>query len=152
MVPGKISYSRWPLVADVDNLFYFKPDGVQILCSLADETPLPPGDAKPEPLDIALAIERINSATTLDIKTVRSAWAGLRTFVHDRAMVIGFDREQPGFFWLVGQGGTGIQTAPAAGELAAALITSGAPPPHFLEAGLDVAALSPDRLRGRDSA
>jgi D-arginine dehydrogenase len=151
MVPGDISYARWPLVADVDNLFYFRPDGTQILCSLADETPMPPGDAQPEPLDIALAIQRINAATTLDIKTVRSAWAGLRTFVHDRAMVIGFDRDQPGFFWLVGQGGTGIQTAPAAGELTAALVTDGAPPSIQVEAGLDLAALSPDRLRGRDT-
>jgi D-arginine dehydrogenase len=148
MVPGDISYVRWPLVADVDNLFYFRPDGTQVLCSLADETPMPPGDAQPEPLDIALAIERINAATTLDIKTVRSAWAGLRTFVADRAMVIGFDREETGFFWLVGQGGTGIQTAPAAGELTAALVTGGAPPSIQVEAGLDLAALSPDRLKG----
>jgi D-arginine dehydrogenase len=66
-------------------------------------------------------------------------------------MVIGFDRDQPGFFWLVGQGGTGIQTAPAAGELTAALVTDGAPPSIQVEAGLDLAALSPDRLRGRDT-
>ena len=149
MVPGDIAFAHWPLVADVDNLFYFRPDGTQILCSLADETPIPPGDAQPEPLDIALAIQRINAATTLDIRTVRSAWAGLRTFVRDRAMVIGFDRKQPGFFWLVGQGGTGIQTAPAAGELTAALIMHVAPPATQIEAGLDLAALSPDRLRAR---
>ena len=151
MVPGDISYAHWPLVADVDNLFYFRPDGTQVLCSLADETPMPPGDAQPEPLDIALAIERINAATTLDIKTVRSAWAGLRTFVADRAMVIGFDRDQPEFFWLVGQGGTGIQTAPAAGELTAALVTGRVPPSIQLDAGLDLAALSPNRLKGPDS-
>ena len=151
MVPGDISYAHWPLVADVDNLFYFKPDGTQILCSLADETAMPPGDAQPEPLDIALAVQRINAATTLDIRTVRSAWAGLRTFVRDRAMVIGFDREEPGFFWLVGQGGTGIQTAPAAGELTAALITESAPPATQIDVGLDLTALSPDRLRARDS-
>jgi D-arginine dehydrogenase len=148
MVPGDASYAHWPLVADVDNLFYFRPDGTQILCSLADETPIPPGDAQPEPLDIALAIERINAATTLGIRTVRSAWAGLRTFVADRAMVIGFDRDHPGFFWLVGQGGTGIQTAPAAGELTAALVTGGALPSIQVDAGLDLPALSPDRLRG----
>jgi len=151
MVPGDISYAQWPLVADVDNRFYFRPDGTQILCSPADETPMPPGDAQPEPLDIALAIERINAATSLDIKTVRSAWAGLRSFVADRAMVIGFDPDQPGFFWLVGQGGTGIQTAPAAGELTAALITSGLPPVTQVEAGLDLAALSPERLRRLDT-
>ena len=147
MVPGDISYARWPLVADVDNGFYFRPDGTQILCSLADETPVPPGDARPDQLDVALAIERINAATTLDITTVRSAWAGLRSFVPDRAMVIGFDVDHPGFFWLVGQGGTGIQTAPAAGELTAFLVTKGEAPPVQLAAGLDLAALSPARFR-----
>lgn len=152
MVPGDISYAGWPLVADVDNGFYFRPDGTQILCSLADETPTPPVDAKPVQLDVALAIERINAATTLDITTVRSAWAGLRSFVPDRAMVIGFDVDHPGFFWLVGQGGTGIQTAPAAGELTAALVTSGEAPPHQLAAGLDLAALSPTRFRRPDTA
>jgi D-arginine dehydrogenase len=147
MVPGDISYAGWPLVADVDNGFYFRPDGTQILCSLADETPVPPGDARPNQLDVALAIERINAATTLDITTVRSAWAGLRNFVPDRAMVIGFDVDHPGFFWLVGQGGTGIQTAPAAGELTAFLVTKGEAPPVQLAAGLDLAALSPARFR-----
>ncbi|MDP3984406.1 MAG: FAD-binding oxidoreductase, partial [Acidimicrobiia bacterium] len=107
MVPGDLSYAGWPLVADADNEFYFRPDGTQILCSLADETPAPPGDARPDELDIALAIDRINTATTLGIRSVRSAWAGLRSFVVDRAMVVGFDPDAPGFFWLVGQGGTG---------------------------------------------
>lgn len=147
MVPGDISYAGWPLVADVDNGFYLRPDGTQILCSLADETPVPPGDARPDQLDVALAIERINAATTLDITTVRSAWAGLRSFVPDRAMVIGFDVDHPGFFWLVGQGGTGIQTAPAAGELTAFLVTKGEAPPAQMAVGLDLAALSPARFR-----
>jgi D-arginine dehydrogenase len=131
MVPGDLAYAPWPLVADIDNEFYFRPDGTQVLCSLADETPVPAGDARPEPADIALAIERINAATTLQIKTVRSSWAGLRTFAPDRNMVIGFDSHLPGFFWLVGQGGTGIQTAPAAGALSASLITGTPLPPEL---------------------
>lgn len=147
MVPGDTSYAGWPLVADVDNGFYFRPDGPQVLCSLADETPVPPGDARPDQLDVALAIERINAATTLAITTVRSSWAGLRSFVSDRAMVIGFDADHPRFFWLVGQGGTGIQTAPAAGELTAALVTRGEAPPVQVAAGLDLAAFSPNRFR-----
>jgi D-arginine dehydrogenase len=146
MVPGDVAYAAWPLVADINNEFYFRPDGPQILCSLADETPVEPGDARPDELDVALAIVRINQATTLGIRTVRSSWAGLRSFVPDRAMVIGFDPTVPGFVWLAGQGGTGIQTAPAAGELTAALIMGGHPPRRLLEEGLDPTSLSPDRL------
>ncbi len=147
MVPGDEGYAHWPLVADVDNGFYFRPDGSQILCSLADETPTEPGDARPDPADVALAIERINGATTLAIRSVRSAWAGLRSFVPDRCMVIGFEPGTPGFFWLAGQGGTGIQTAPAAGALTAALVTGSPLPGHLRLQQVDPAALSPARLR-----
>lgn len=146
MVPGSAEYASWPLVCDIENEFYFRPDGPQLLCSLADETPSDPCDARPEEIDIALAIERINTATTLGIRSVRSSWAGLRSFVVDRAMVIGFDRALEGFFWLAGQGGTGIQTAPSAGRLTAALVDRGNPPEDLLEFGLDLAALSPDRF------
>lgn len=146
MVPGSDEYTSWPLVCDVENEFYFRPDGPQLLCSLADETPTDPSDARPEEIDIALAIERINTATTLGIRSVRSSWAGLRSFVADRAMVIGFDQAAEGFFWLAGQGGTGIQTAPAAGRLTAALVDGGKPPEDLIEFGLDLAALSPNRF------
>jgi D-arginine dehydrogenase len=128
MVSGREEWRGWPLVVDADHDFYFKPDGVQLLCSLADETPSEPCDAKPEQIDVALAIDRINEATTLEIRSVRSEWAGLRTFAPDGGMAIGFDPDGPGFFWLVGQGGTGIQTAPAAGMLASALITGASLP------------------------
>ncbi|MGF1665541.1 MAG: NAD(P)/FAD-dependent oxidoreductase [Acidimicrobiia bacterium] len=142
MVPGTESWSGWPLVVDVDHDFYFKPDGVQLLCSLADETPSDPCDARPEELDIALAIDRINDATTLGIRSVRSSWAGLRSFVPDGSMVIGFDPDAPGFFWLTGQGGTGIQTAPGAGTLAAGLICNGAVPSELGEFGVDAGLLA----------
>jgi D-arginine dehydrogenase len=146
MVPGSLDYAEWPLVCDVNNEFYFRPDGVQILCSLADETPVEPSDVRPEEIDIALAIERINKATTLGVRTVRSSWAGLRSFVPDRAMVIGFDPKVAGFFWLAGQGGTGIQTAPASGRLTAALVTENRPPSDLVDFGLDLDALSPARF------
>ena len=123
MVSGIEASSRWPLVADVDHTWYFKPDGTQLLCSPGDETPSEPCDARPVDIDIALAIERINTATTLNLRSVRSSWAGLRTFAPDFSMVIGYDSVVPGFFWLVGQGGTGIQTAPAAAQLTADLMT-----------------------------
>ncbi len=123
MVTGPPQSERWPLVTDVGHTFYFKPDGPQLLCSPADETPSEPCDAKPEPVDIALAIERINAVTALEIRSVRSSWAGLRTFAPDDSMVIGFEPGLDGFFWLAGQGGTGIQTAPAAARLAAGMIS-----------------------------
>lgn len=145
-VPGNDAYRHWPLVADADNQFYFRPDGTQLLCSLAEERVSPPEDARPDEVDIALAIERINEATTLGIRTVRASWTGLRTFVADRAMVIGFDPLVEDFFWLVGQGGTGIQTAPAAALLAAGLITTGSLPSALEEFEVDVDGLSPRRI------
>ncbi|MGB5756631.1 MAG: FAD-binding oxidoreductase, partial [Acidimicrobiales bacterium] len=139
--------SEWPMVANVDLDWYVKPDGPQFLCSPGDETPSEPLDARPEEIDVALAIERINWATTLDIRSVRSSWAGLRTFVPDRAMVLGPDPEVPSFVWCVGQGGNGIQTAPAAGRLVAQLTLDGVPDREFDRFDLDTAGLAPGRLR-----
>jgi len=92
MVPGRPEWSNWPVVVDIDQRWYFKPDGEQVLCSPAEEEPSPPCDARPREVDIALAIDRINQATHLGIRSVRSSWTGLRSFVSDRSMVIGFDR------------------------------------------------------------
>ncbi len=128
MVTAPPDSEHWPLVTDADHSFYFKPDGIQLLCSPADETPSEPVDARPEDVDIALAIERINDVTTLGIRSIRSSWAGLRTFAPDGSMVIGPDPDEPTFHWLVGQGGTGIQTAPAAASLLADLLTGGPSP------------------------
>ncbi len=139
----------WPMIADAELKWYVKPDGPQFLCSPGDETPSEPMDAKPAELDIAIAIDRINEATTLDIRSVRSSWAGLRTFVDDRAMVLGPDPERQDFIWCVGQGGNGIQTAPAAGRLVAQLCLDGGPGPEFEPFDLDPVALSPERLRRR---
>ena len=146
MAPGSEEYREWPLVASAAMEWYFKPDGIQLLCSLSEENPSPPCDARPEPLDIALAIERINDATTLGIRSVRSSWTGLRTFAPDREMVIGLDPREEGFFWLVGQGGTGIQTAPAAGELTASLVLDSQVSSRLLEHGLNIDVLSPRRF------
>ncbi|MYD41772.1 MAG: FAD-binding oxidoreductase [Acidimicrobiia bacterium] len=146
MAPGSDEYRSWPLVAGVGMGWYFKPDGIQLLCSLSEENPSAPCDARPEPLDIALAIERINHATTLRIRSVRSSWTGLRTFARDREMVIGFDPRAVGFFWLVGQGGTGIQTSPAAGELTASLILDSEVSTRLIDHGFDAAVVSPGRF------
>ncbi len=147
MVAGEERLAGTPMVIDAHHEWYFKPDGSQILCSLAEENPAAPGDPRVDELDVALAIERINEATTLDIRSVRSAWCGLRTFAPDRVMVIGADPGTSGFVWLVGQGGTGIQTAPAAGRLAAAAVLGEPVPDDLAAAGVDVDALGPGRLR-----
>lgn len=145
LVAGQSDWARLPMVIDADQRFYFKPDGSQVLCSPADETPTEPGDARPDQVQVARAIEHINAATTLNIRSVRSEWAGLRTFTPDRTMVIGSDPEVDGFVWLVGQGGTGIQTAPAAGEMAAAAVRGQPLPEHLSRAGVDIGALGPGR-------
>jgi D-arginine dehydrogenase len=134
-----------PLVADVHDGFYFRPDGPHLLLSPADETPSEPCDARPDEADVALALERVNEATTLGLRSVVTAWAGLRTFAPDRVPVVGYDPEVPGFFWLAGQGGYGIQIAPALARLAAALLADEAPDPA-LALDLDPAAVSPARF------
>ena len=116
----------WPLVSDIGEEFYFRPEGDGVLVSPADETPSAPCDARPDDLDVALAVERVNAATTLGLRSVRTAWAGLRTFAPDRNPVVGPDPLEPAFHWLAGQGGYGIQTAPALARLAAGLVTSSA--------------------------
>lgn len=147
MVPGSEESAKWPMVVEVDETFYFRPDGIQFLCSLAEETPSGPTDAKPRMEDVALAIDRINEATTLGIRTVNSQWAGLRTFSPDRDLVIGEDPTAPGFFWLVGQGGIGMQTSPAYGALIASLVTGSGLPDGFAAAGVDPERTAPDRFR-----
>jgi D-arginine dehydrogenase len=146
--PAGIDPRTIPLVADVSGTFYFKPDGPQILCSPADEVPSEPCDARPEEIDIARAIDVINTATTLAISHVRSSWAGLRNFVADRSPVAGFDDDVEGFFWFVGQGGYGIQISPALAQAGAGLVRSGQLPDELWQRGLDVAALGRERLVG----
>ena len=143
--PG-LDTTGWAFVGDIDLDWYLRDDGPQMLCSLAEENPSDPCDPNPEEVDVALAIERLNEATTLDIRSVNSAWVGLRTFAPDRSMVIGPDPNQPTFVWCVGQGGTGIQTAPGAGRLTAELALGVGPSPAF--GGLVLDEVRPGRFRG----
>jgi D-arginine dehydrogenase len=138
----------WPLVGDVGETFYCRPEGTGLLLSPADETPSEPCDARAEVEDVALALDRVNEATTLGLRHVRATWAGLRTFAPDRNPVIGFDPANPGFFWLAGQGGYGMQTAPAVAVLAAALLRGEAPPAALGQ--FDLGRVSPARLTGSD--
>ena len=145
--PADGGVDDWPMVHDIDDAFYLKPDAGRILGSPADETPSEPCDVYPEELDIAIGADRIMQATTLDIRHIRNKWAGLRSFVGDRQPVAGFDVAAEGFFWLAGQGGAGIMTAPALGTVTAALVT-GEPLPEAAAAhGITPERLGPGRLR-----
>ena len=143
-VPG---LADMPTAIAVDESFYFKPDAGLLLLSPADETPCQPCDVQPEELDIAIAVDRFETATGRQVGRIRSRWAGLRVFSPDRSPVVGFEPSAPGFFWLVGQGGYGIQTAPALGRVAAALASRSPVPDDIVAAGVDIAALSAQRLR-----
>jgi D-arginine dehydrogenase len=144
--PGH-AIEQWPAVMDVAEQFYFKPDAGLLLASPADETPSPPCDAAPEELDIAICVDRVQTAADIPVRRVVKAWAGLRTFAPDRTPVIGYDDLAPGFFWLAGQGGYGVQTAPAAGRMAAALARGQAMPEDLVARGLEASSFAPARLR-----
>lgn len=145
--PEGMEITGWPATIDIDERFYFKPDAGRILGSPADETPSPPCDAQPEELDVAIGVERIETATRLRVRRLASRWAGLRTFAPDKTPVVGFDATTAGFFWLAGQGGYGIQTSPALARAAAGLILAGDLPAELKARGLERAALAPGRLR-----
>ncbi|MCZ8369861.1 MAG: FAD-dependent oxidoreductase [Porphyrobacter sp.] len=134
-----------PLVIDVGGGFYFKPDGGRLWLSPHDEIPSEPCDAAPEELDVAIAIDRFQNVTDWRIAAVEHRWAGLRSFAPDRMPVYGFDADADGFFWFAGQGGFGIQTAPAAARLGAqAVLGLGA---DAMTAGIDPAAYAPARFK-----
>ncbi len=143
--PPGVDVSDWPMVVDIDEHFYFKPESGCILASPADENPSLPCDAQPEELDIAIAVDRLTRMLDLEIKAIRSKWAGLRTFAPDRTPVVGFDPVQKGFFWLAGQGGFGIQTAPAIARAAGALVLGQPLPQDLQDEGVSAQQLYPDR-------
>ena len=133
-------------MVDVEEAFYFKPDAGLIMISPADETPTQPVDAQAEEIDVAMGVYRFEQATGLDIRRVRASWAGMRTFAPDRLFVIGFDPRSEGFFWLAGQGGYGVQTAPAIAKLARYLVTGSSPEGDFSVVLKYVDDVAPDRL------
>ncbi len=139
---------HWPLVVDLDERFYFKPETGRFLGSPADETPVPPQDIQPEEFDIAVAIDRIEGVAAFRVGRLVNRWAGLRSFVADKVPVVGWDGAVDGLFWLAGQGGYGIQTAPAMGRIAASLILGDGLPEDVAGRGVVPADLDPARLRG----
>jgi D-arginine dehydrogenase len=145
--PAGVDAARWPMVIDAAEQFYIKPDAGRILGSLSEEAASPPCDAQPDDLDVAIAVDRIESAVNFPINRVVRAWAGLRTFGPDRNPVSGFDAAAPGFYWHGAIGGYGIQTSAALGAFAAAAILRRNIPEPLAAQGVRAADLSPARLR-----
>ncbi|MEP6784270.1 MAG: FAD-binding oxidoreductase [Sphingomonadales bacterium] len=133
-----------PLVMDIAGTYYFRPEGPNRLWVCPhDETPVDAHDVAPEELDVAIAIDRFETVTSWRVVSVERKWAGLRSFAPDRLPVYGFDPGQPGFFWCAGQGGFGIQTAPAAARMCAHLILGDVVP---LPPGIDPESFTPRRF------
>jgi D-arginine dehydrogenase len=142
--PAGMEIRAWPMLKDAGDQYYLKPDAGKLLLSPCDESPSAPGDAQPDDLAVAIAVDRIERATTLEVRRVTHKWAGLRSFVSDRSPVVGFDPIQPGFFWHAALGGYGIQTAPALSQLAASLLTEGS-----IDSALDAFEISAQALSPR---
>ncbi len=145
--PAQANLAAWPTVIDVDEQFYFKPESGRLLASPADETPSAPVDAAPDELDIAICVDRIQAVADLPVRRIQRAWAGLRTFAPDRTPVYGYDPVAEGLFWFAGQGGYGMQTAPAAARLGAALALGRSLPADLADRGLRAEPFSPARFR-----
>ena len=137
----------WPVVVAADESFYFKPEAGMLLGSPANIDPMVPHDVRPEEIDIATGIARIEEATTMTIRRPTRTWAGLRSFVPDGELVGGFDSAVPEFFWVAGQGGYGIQTAAGMSQACSAILLGQPIPPALASLGVSVERLSPQRLR-----
>ena len=142
----------WPLVMETGEGFYFKPDAGLLLVSPADETESPACDAAPEEIDIAWAAHYAEQTLDMQVRQVKHSWAGLRSFAPDRTPVIGFDANADGFFWMAGQGGHGIQIAPAAAQLAAALVRGADLPGALAEQHFDPDWVAPGRFHDKTRA
>ncbi|MBB4816858.1 D-arginine dehydrogenase [Pseudomonas alcaligenes] len=145
--PEGVDSHAWPALVSLDESFYFKPDAGMLLGSPANADPVDAHDVQPEELDIAMGIHQIEEHTHMSIRRPARTWAGLRSFFADGDLVAGYDDQAPGFFWVAGQGGYGIQTSAAMGEASASLILRQPLPEHLGRFGLTEAMLSPARLR-----
>ena len=121
--PAPFEVAGWPMIQDVRQSWYIRPEArTRLMVSPADATPIHPHDVQPDEIDVAIGIDRMQQALAIEVRRVERSWAGLRSFTPDGSLAFGWDRGADGFFWCVGQGGYGIQTAPAAGALVAALV------------------------------
>lgn len=138
----------WPFVKTAVDDFYMLPEAGRLMASPVDEVPAEPCDAQPEEYDLALAAWKVEEYTSMNVGRIEHRWAGLRSFVADRVPTAGFAPDAPGFFWLAGQGGYGLQTAPAMAKITEALATGGAWPADLAERGVTSPDVAPERLVG----
>ncbi|PWK76925.1 FAD-binding oxidoreductase [Aminobacter sp. AP02] len=136
----------WPMVVHLSGELYFKPDAGMILVSPMDETEDVPGDVQADEYDVAVAVDRLINNTSVTVQNVPHKWAGFRCFASDRNPVVGYDPRSNGFFWLAGQGGFGVGTAPALAHLTCALVTGEKIPPVYDRVLHLTSALAPGRL------
>lgn len=144
--PDGVQVGDMQMVVDADEEFYLKPEGGRLMASPAEEEPTPPSDCQPSEMDVAICADRIMQHFEVDIRRIHSRWAGLRSFAPDREPVCGFDRAVPSFFWLVGQGGAGVQTAPALAQITADLVGGKNPKDIQLSDRFTALDLSPARF------
>jgi D-arginine dehydrogenase len=141
--PSPFDVSNWPMICDVNEGWYARPEArTRLMVSPADATPTHPHDVQPEEIDVAIGIDRMQQALDIPVRRIEHSWAGLRTFTPDGSLAFGWDPRVEGFFWCVGQGGYGIQTAPAAGRLVADLVLGRDPG----KAGALTEAITPARF------
>ncbi|MGJ8555495.1 MAG: NAD(P)/FAD-dependent oxidoreductase [Sulfitobacter geojensis] len=142
--PANVTPDSWPMVVDVEEQFYLKPDAGKLLISPADAEPSAPCDAQPDELWVAHCVDRIERAFDLSVRRIENKWAGLRSFLPSGCPLAAYDDQAAGFFWLAGQGGYGIQTAPALARAAAALVQGDPIPQDIADEGVTAASLCVD--------
>jgi D-arginine dehydrogenase len=149
VVPGPEGHDfmSWPLVGDVGETWYCKPQSGKLLVSPADATPVEPHDAYADDMTLAEGIDRFQAAVDYEVTRVERSWGGLRSFAPDGSPVVGYDARDDGFFWLIGQGGYGIQSSPALSRLAAALVRHEPPPADIIDEGLVPSDIAPARFQ-----
>ncbi|MBB5516966.1 D-arginine dehydrogenase [Rubricella aquisinus] len=137
ILPVEQDIATWPMILPATETWYAKPEAGRLMVSPADEDPVPPQDAWPEDMVIAEGLDRFSQAVDYEITRVTHSWAGLRSFAPDHVPVAGEAPDAPGFYWLAGQGGYGVQTSPALAAHMAALIRGEASPcPDWVENSL----------------
>jgi D-arginine dehydrogenase len=146
-MPNDLTFNHWPMVTDVGETWYAKPQSGKLIVSSADATPVDPHDAYADDMAIAEGIDRLMTATTIEVDRLDHSWGGLRSFAPDGNPVVGFDSAVEGFFWLIGQGGYGIQSSPALSESAASLALHLPIPNRILDFGLDIRTITPNRFK-----
>lgn len=143
--PAGSDVRAWPMVFDVAETFYFKPEAGRVMVSPVDMAPSEPCDAQADELETAIAIDRIHTFTTMEVRTISHKWGGLRTFAPDHEPVIGPDPEAESFIWLAGQGGNGVMGSAAAARLAASSAIGGPLPSDIARLGITAESVSPGR-------